>query len=80
MHKLIKVGSSFAKWRKGKIGTAEESVVVSHLLYPSITLCTRPNASMVERETREYETKFPKPLDIGDMLSSFEYSIVEDTK
>ena len=70
--------SSFAKWHEGKIGTAEESVIVSNLLYPSITLCVRPNASMIEKETEEYENKFPVPKNISDMLNSFKYSVVEE--
>ena len=53
-------------------------MIVSNLLYPSITLCVRPNASMIEKETEEYENKFPVPKKIGDMLNSFKYSVVDE--
>ena len=62
------------------MGTAEESVVVSNLLYPSITLCTRPNASMAKKEIEGYKNKFPTVKKIADMLNFFKYSIVDGNK
>ena len=72
--------SSFAKWQEGKIGIAERNNVVSNIMYPSIMLCMRPNGSMIRKETEGYETKFPTPKKMGDMLDSFQYSSVIENK
>ena len=70
----MKVGSSFMKWHDGRIGTAERSDIVSDLLYPSITVCPRPNRSMIEKEAEGYTMKFPIPKRIDEVLYSFQYS------